>query len=107
MKKMFGTYRAPRKVLRFTISGYARTDGCLEVLTDNTLYKSKKSAAKAIAQAINQVIEEHNATCDKDCGLPYVNTEDCLNGYIISAYNDSDDRTEWRITQHVIDPINI
>lgn len=107
MNKMFGTYRAPRKVLRFTISGYERTDGELYTLTDHTLYKSKKSAAKAIAEAINRDIDCINEARENNKKLPYITADKCMDGYLMSNFDDGDDRIEWRITQHVIDPLNI
>lgn len=62
----------------FHLSGYHQFEDGVEIIRVNTLYKTRRQAAKEIADIINETIEESNS--DK----PKVKVADCMYGYTLS-----------------------
>ncbi len=60
------------------------------------VYKTRKQAAKFIASEVNDYIEQENLKDEK------VTAKDCMNGFLIYAYNDADDRVDFDIVKHTV-----
>ena len=94
--------KAKTKRTFYTVAGCSRVDGCIypEVYTD--VFWNIKLASKAVAEAVNSVIDDANAE-DESLKLEHVKATDCAKGYCLSAFNDADDRFELRIVRHTIE----
>lgn len=94
---------AQKKITFYTIAGCARTGGEVEPATYTDVYKSVRTAAKAVADEINEVIDLHNETVEDDSEkLQHVTADDCMNGYRLSAFNDDDDILDLNIVKHTM-----
>jgi hypothetical protein len=60
------------------------------------VFKTKQQAAKFIASEVNDYIEQEHLEEEK------VTSKDCMNGYVIYAYNDDDDRVDFDIVKHTV-----
>lgn len=65
----------------FHLSGYHKFEDGVEIIRVNTLYKTRRQAAKEIADMINETIEESGS--DK----PKVKVADCMDGYTLSPHD--------------------
>ncbi len=68
----------------FHFSGYHKFEDGVEIISVNTLYSTRRSAAKEVAAMINETITE--SASDK----PKVKVKDCMHGYTLSPH-DSDE----------------
>ena len=92
-----------KKITFYTIAGCSRTDGEVEPVTYEETYRSVRSAAKAVADEINEVIDLNNETVEDDSKkLPHVTADDCMDGYRLSVFNDADDILDISIVKHSI-----
>ena len=80
----------------FTVVANARIGG--EINNDHytDVFKTKRQAAKFIASEVNDYIEQEHLEEEK------VTSKDCMNGYVIYAYNDDDDRVDFDIVKHTV-----
>lgn len=85
-----------KNITFFTVVANARIGG--EISNDHytDVFKTRQQAAKFIASEVNDYIEQENLEDEK------VKSKDCMNGYIIYAYNDADDRVEFDIVKHTV-----
>lgn len=89
----------------YTVSGYCRIGGCLDTITRKEIFPTRAEAAKYVADEINSTIEDENAQ-NPDAQMELVKAKDCTHGYCLSAYNDADDRIEYSIVEHKMEPIH-
>ena len=85
-----------KNITFFTVVANARIGGEInnDIYTD--VFKTRQQAAKFIASEVNDYIEQENLEEEK------VKSKDCMNGYLIYAYNDADDRVEFDIVKHTV-----
>ena len=76
----------------FHLSGYHKFCDGVEIITVNTLYSTRREAAKEVADMINETITESSS--DK----PKVSVDDCMNGYTLSPH-DSDEEIGINIVE--------
>lgn len=94
---------AQKKITFYTIAGCTRTGGEVDPVTYTDVYKSVRSAAKAVADEINEVIDLHNETVEDDSEkLTHVTADDCMNGYRLASFNDDDDILDLTIVKHTM-----
>ena len=91
-----------KKTKFFTVAGFTRFDGEVDPWTFPEVFKTRRAAAKFIAEKINEVLhdydEEHREVWD--C-VNDVTAKDCLpNGYRLSFYNAKDDISDLTIVEH-------
>ena len=75
------TKKQTKKHNMFHLSGYHKFDDSVEIIRVNTLYKTRRQAAKEIADIINETIEE---SCSNK---PKVKVADCMHGYKLSPHD--------------------
>lgn len=85
-----------KNITFFTVVAYARIDGEInnDIYTD--VFKTRQQAAKFIAQEVNDYIEQEHLEDEK------VTSKDCMDGFLIRAYNDVDDMVEFDIVKHTV-----
>jgi hypothetical protein len=76
----------------FHLSGYHKFCDGVEIITVNTLYTTRRKAAKEVADMINETITE--SASEK----PKVTAKDCMNGYTLSSH-DSDEEIGINIVE--------
>lgn len=94
--------KAKTKRTFYTIAGYSRVGGCIYPETRSEVFWNIKLASKAVADAVNEVIDDANAA-DDELEVAHVKAADCSKGYCLSAFNDDDDRIELQIVKHTIE----
>jgi len=85
-----------KNITFFTVVANARIGGEINNNHYTEVFKTKRQAAKLIADEVNDYIEQENLEEEK------VTSKDCMNGYIIYAYNDADDRVDFDIVKHTV-----
>lgn len=81
----------------FHLSGYHKFEDGVEIIRVNTLYKTRRKAAKEIADMINETIEESNS--DK----PKVKVADCMDGYKLSPHDSFEEISVDIVESHLPD----
>ena len=91
-----------KKITIYTLSGFARVDGCISTIVDDEVYTNIRSAKKAVADQINDAIDAENSRQEDDA-IARISADDVYNsGYTLSAYNDDDDIVEVKIVKHSV-----
>lgn len=75
------TKKQTKKHNLFHLSGYHKFEDGVEIIRVNTLYKTRRQAAKEIADMINETIEESRSE------KPKVKAADCMDGYKLSPHD--------------------
>lgn len=85
-----------KNITFFTVVANARIGG--EINNDHytDVFKTRRQAAKFIASEVNDYIEQENLEDEK------VTSKDCMDGFLIYAYNDADDRVDFDIVKHTV-----
>jgi hypothetical protein len=81
----------------FHLSGYHKFEVGVEIIRVNTLYKTRRQAAKEIADMINETIEE--SRYDK----PKVKVADCMDGYKLSPHDSFEEISIDIVESHLPD----
>ena len=81
----------------FTVVGNARIDGCISNNHYTQVFKTRKEAAKFIADEINDFIDQEELE-----DRPKETVKSCMNGCCFYQYNDDDDRLELDIVEHKV-----
>ena len=85
-----------KEIKFFTVVANARIGGEINNNHYMDVFKTKQQAAKFIASEVNDYIEQEHLEEEK------VTSKDCMNGYVIYAYNDADDRVDFDIVKHTV-----
>lgn len=85
-----------KKITFFTVVANARIDGEINNNIYTDVYKTRRQAAKFIADEVNDYIEQEKLDDEK------VTAKDCMEGYLIYAYNGVDDRLDFDIVKHTV-----
>ena len=96
---------ATKKITIYTLSGFARVDGCISTIVDDEVYTNIRSAKKAVADQINDAIDAENSRREdyEDYAIARISADNVGNsGYTLSAYNDDDDIVEVKIVKHSV-----
>lgn len=81
----------------FTVVGNSRIGGCIENSNYEQVFKTRREAAKFIADEINDFIDQEELE-----ERPKETAKSCMNGCCFYQYNDDDDRIELDIVEHKI-----
>lgn len=85
-----------KNITFFTIDGNARIGGEINNDLYTEVFKTRQQAAKFIANEVNDYIEQEDLEHEK------VTAKDCMNGYLLYANNDADDRLDVDIVKHTV-----
>lgn len=91
------TKKQPKKNRLFHLSGYHKFEDGVEIIRVNTLYTTRRKAAKEIADIINETIDESRS--DK----PKVKVADCMDGYMLSPHDSFEEISIDIIESHLPD----
>lgn len=81
----------------FTVVGNSRIGGCIENSIYELVFKTRRAAAKFIADEVNDYIDQEGLE-----GRPKETTKSCMDGCCFYAYNDEDDRLDLDIVEHKV-----
>ena len=81
----------------FTVVGNSRIGGCIENIISEQVFKTRREAAKFIADDINDFIVQEELE-----DRPKETVKSCMNGCCFYQYNDDDDRIELDIVEHKV-----
>ena len=81
----------------FTVVGNSRMDGCINNNLYPQVFKSRREAAKFIADEVNAFIDQEELE-----GRVKETAKSCMHGTCFYAYNDDDDRLEFDIVEHKV-----
>ena len=93
---------ATKKITIYTLSGFARVDGCISTIVDAEVYTNIRSAKKAVADQINDAIDAENDRTEDETITRITADDVCNSGYTLSNYNDDDDIVDVRIVRHSV-----
>lgn len=92
------TKKTKTKDIKFyTVIGYARIGGCIDNDYYTDVFKTRREAAKFIANQINDYIDQEELEDEE-----HVTAKECMHGKCLSAYNDDDDRVDLGIVEHKV-----
>jgi hypothetical protein len=75
------TKKQTKKSKMFHLSGFHKFEDGIEIINVETLYTTRRKAAKEIADIMNETIQESRS--DK----PKVKVADCMDGYRLSPHD--------------------
>lgn len=81
----------------FTVVGNSRIGGCIENSIYEQVFKTRRAAAKFIADEINDFIDQEELA-----ERPKETAKSCMYGCCFYAYNDADDRLDLDIVEHKV-----
>ena len=81
----------------FTVAGNSRIGGCIENSTYGQVFRTRRDAARFIADEVNDFIDQE----DLD-DRPKETAKSCMAGCCFYAYNDADDRLDLDIVEHKV-----
>jgi hypothetical protein len=79
----------------FTVVGNSRIGGCIENSNYEQVFKTRREAAKFIADEVNDFIDQEELE-----DRPKETAKSCMNGCCFYQYNDDDDCIELDIVEH-------
>jgi hypothetical protein len=79
----------------FTVVGNSRIGGCVENSIYEQVFRTRRAAAKFIADEVNDFIDQEELE-----GRQKETTQSCMDGCCFYAYNDADDRLDFDIVEH-------
>lgn len=79
----------------FTVVGNSRIGGCIGNSIYEQVFKTRRAAAKFIADEVNDYIDQEALE-----GRPKETIKSCMDGCCFYAYNDADDRLDLDIVEH-------
>ena len=79
----------------FTVVGNSRIGGCVKNSIYEQVFKTRRAAAKFIADEVNDFIDQEELE-----GRQKETAQSCMDGCCFYAYNDADDRLDFDIVAH-------
>lgn len=81
----------------FTVVGNSRIGGCIENSKYEQVFKTRRKAAKFIADEVNDFIDQEGLDESRK-----ETAKSCMDGCCFYAYNDADDSLDFDIVEHKV-----